>query len=225
MRGAVALKRSLAVLALLWALAGGSWLAGWLSIGEDPSIVFDDQNGADQKVENGSAYDRAAVDLGSAKKVVLPDDAEVRRSTQPGKVELFMKKTLAFGGHPPEPMSIRGARKNMGCAVKAEGSALMVATFGEWDSHIEGGAYMRVIAVVPEGVELEQRQRLSGEDSAGREWNGQYLTKPKDAKGGYWYGPASPADGWTAIPDVPDRDCTAQGLGRPNRPVRDRFGK
>ena len=38
----------------------------------------------------------------------------------------------------------------------------------------------------------------------GREWHGVYLTKPKDAKAGYWYGPASPADGWSAVPDVPD---------------------
>lgn len=227
MKRAVALRWSLVTLAVLLIVLGGLWLAGWLAFGNDPSIVIDDSGPGynRNKVENGSAYDQAAVDLGSAKMLVLPDDAVVRRSADAGKVELFMKKTLAFGGHPPERMSIRDARKNMGCAVKQEVGALVIATFGEWDSHIEGGTFMRVIAVIPEGMELEQRKGLSGENSAGREWNGQWLTKPKDVKRGYWYGPASPADGWTAIPDVPDRDRMAQGLTPPERPIRNRTGK
>jgi hypothetical protein len=161
-------------------------------------------------VQNGSAYDRAGVELGAATKVVLPDNAQVRRTPEGGKVQLFMKKTLSFHGHPPESMSISGARKNMGCAVRTEGTALIVATFGEWDSHIEGGTFMRLVAIIPEGTEVEERPGLSGEKSAGREWHGFYLTKPKDAQGGYWYGPASPAEGWAAVPDVPDPDRTAK---------------
>lgn len=225
MKSVVALWWLTVAVALLAVVVVSMWLAGWLPGGGDPSLDIDEPFAPSQKVENGNAYDRAAVELGTAAKVVLPDDAVIRRSTEIGMVELFMKKTLAFGGHPPERMSIRDARNNMGCAVKAEDRALVVATFGEWDSHIEGGAYMRVIAIVPEGVELEQRKGLSGETSAGREWHGQWLTKPKDAKGGYWYGPASPADGWTAVPTVPDGGRTAKGLGPPNRPLRDRFGK
>jgi hypothetical protein len=89
-------------------------------------------------------------------------------------------------------MSIRDARKNMGCATKREGEDLVVATYGEWDSHIEGGAFMLVLAVVPEGVEVESRKGLSGTGSAAREWHSNYLSKPANAKGGYWYGPASP---------------------------------
>jgi hypothetical protein len=161
------------------------------------------------KVENGTAYDRAAVDLGKANKVVLPDSAVVRRAGEAGKLQLFMAKTLSFAGHPPEPMSIREARKNMGCAVRMEGVSLGIATYGEWDSRKEGGAHMKLIAMVPEGVEVEQRKGLSGPDSAGREWHGQYLTKPKDAQGGWWYGPASPADGWVAVPAAPDPERTA----------------
>lgn len=227
MKRAVAVRWSLVTLAILLAVAGGLWLAGWLPVVNDPSIVIDESGPGYNRsmVENGSAYDRAAIDLDGAKKLVLPDDAVISRSTEAGKVELFMKKTLAFGGHPPERMSIREARKNMGCAVKLEVETLIIGTFGEWDSHIEGGAFMRVIAVVPEAMDLEQRKGLSGATSAGREWHGQWLTKPKDAKGGYWYGPASAADGWTAIPDVPDRDRTAQGLPPPERPNRNRIRK
>jgi hypothetical protein len=69
---------------------------------------------------------------------------------------------------------------------------------------------MKLIVVAPAGADIEQRPGLSGENSAGREWHGEYLTKPKDAKGGYWYGPASPASDWTAVPDVPDTDRTAR---------------
>ena len=190
----------------------GLCLSGCSADGDsgDPSVVFDKERAPSQNVKNGTAYDRADVDPGGAKKVVLPDTAIVRRTAEVGPIRRFMAKRLGFGGHPPEPVSIRDARKNMGCALKAEGDALLVATFGEWDSHIEGGADMKLVAVVPEGRAVEQRKGLSGEKSAGREWGGVYLTKPANAKGGYWYGPASPAGGWKAVPDEPDPDRTAR---------------
>lgn len=196
--------------AVLLVAAGSMWLAGWRPGEHDPSVVVSDGVRINENVENGTAFDRAGIDLGTARKVVLPDTAAVRRSAEAGAVELLMAKRLAFGGHPPARVSIRDARRNMGCAVKAEGDALVVATYGEWDSHIEGGADMRLVAVVPEGVEVEQRKGLSGEASAGREWRGEYLTRPKDAKGGWWYGPASPAGEWSAVPAVPDPGVAAR---------------
>jgi hypothetical protein len=201
----VVVRWSVIVLAVLLVIGGALWTTGWWP-DVDRSIELSNRFG---NVQNGSAYDRAAIDLAGTTKLILPHNTIVRRTGNAGKVELFMKKTLAYSGYPTEPMSIREARKNMGCAVKLEGDALVVATFGEWDS-IEGGAHIRLVALVPEGVELEQRKGLSGPDSAGREWQGQYLTKPKDAQRGYWYGPASPADGWTAVPAVPDPDHRAK---------------
>jgi hypothetical protein len=207
MKRSVVMKWSFVVATVLLALVSGCWrLIGW-SPNFDSSVVLSERFGW---VENGSAYDQAAVDLGTAKKVVLPHDAVVRRTGEAGKVQLFMRKTLGFVGHPPESMSIRDARRNMGCVVQIEGDALVIATFGEWDSRIEGGAELQLVAVIPEGVELEQRKGLSGPDSAGREWHGQYLTKPTDAKAGYCFGPASPTDEWTAVPDVPDPARTAE---------------
>ena len=111
-----------------------------------------------------------------------------------------------FAGHPPEPMSIHGARKNMGCAIRAEGDDLVVATYGEWDSQIEGGASIKLVAVVPDGVKVEKRKGLSGPDSAGQKRNSR---NPTEAPGGYWYGPASPGEGWTAVPATPDLERTA----------------
>jgi hypothetical protein len=182
----------------------------------DRSVVVSDRYVAfgGAVVENGSAFDRAALDVAPYKVLVLPDDAEVREGAPDKTLQIFMRKVLEFGGHPPERMSVSGARKNMGCAVQAEGDTLTVATFGEWDSHIEGGALMGLLFIIPEGVEVRRQAELSGEDSAGREWHGAYLTKPKDAKGGYWYGPASPGEGWSAVPDVPD---TERRAGEPPR--------
>ncbi|MDY3553652.1 hypothetical protein R5W24_002756 [Gemmata sp. JC717] len=184
------------------------------SLISDPSVVVDETFWS-ERVENGTAYDRGAIDLRAAKRLVLPDNVTVQSPGTAGTVQLFMAKKLNFGGHPPEPMSIRSARKNMGCAVRAEGDALVVATYGEWDSRIEGGASMAVVAVVPAELAVDLRPGLSGPSSSGREWNGRYLTKPKDARGGYWYGPASPAEGWAGVPVVPDSERTFVRLKAP----------
>src|SRR5215207_9991236 len=105
---------------------------GWQPWADTSIVVSEGSAGYNRgKVENGSAYDRAAVDIGACTKVVLPADAIVRRSAEPGKLGLLLRKTLGFGGHAPESMSIRGARKNMGAAVRVEQNSLIVATFGE----------------------------------------------------------------------------------------------
>ena len=68
----------------------------------------------------------------------------------------------------------------------------------------------KMVAVVPAGLGVEQRTGLSGETSAARGRPGRNQTKPPDAKGGYWYAPATPADGWKAVPDQPDPNRTAR---------------
>jgi hypothetical protein len=160
----------------------------------DPSIVLDKERAPSELVENGTAYDRAAVEPGRAKKVVLPDTATVQRTSEPGLIRLFMSKRLGFSGHPKEPISIRAVRKDMGCAIKVEGDALMVATFGEWDSHIEGGYNMKLVVVVPNGLAVEQRKGLSGEKSAGLERRT----------------PENPAGVWSAVLDEPDPNHAAK---------------
>src|SRR5947209_5276954 len=99
---------SLLIIAVALAITGGTLMMNRRPA-IDRSIELSERFG---KVQNGSAFDRAHVELGSAKKIVLPDDAVIRRTPQRGQLQLFMKKTLSYRGYPPEPMSIRDARKN-----------------------------------------------------------------------------------------------------------------
>src|SRR6266542_2567578 len=97
-------------------------------------------------VENGSAFDQAVVRPGVGGQCL----------------QIFMRKALAYRGQSAEPLGIRTTRNQMGCATKPEAGALAVATFGEWDSRIEGGASMGVVVLVPPGVEVGKRPGLSG---------------------------------------------------------------
>lgn len=160
----------------------------------DPSVVLDKGPAPSWYVQNGTAYDRATVDIGSAKTVIVPDTATVRRTREAGQVRLFMAKRLGFAGHPSKSMSIRETRKNMGCAIVVEGDAILIGTFGEYET-IEGGADMNLVALIPEGLNVEQRKGLSGDKSAARNRE---------------EGPLRHAIGWKAVLDEPDPDRTAQ---------------
>jgi hypothetical protein len=177
-------------------------------------IILDSKPAANPKVQNGWAYDKGTIALDAATVLVVPEKARVERGSPDGQAEVFMEKWLAFMGHPPEPMSIRQARNHMGCACKQEGSKLLLATYGVWDSHIEGGTLMGLVIRVPNHLQVEKRAGLSGEKSAGQERHGQYIAKPPDVKDGYWYGPATPGPEWQAIPSVPDSEFTARGTAR-----------
>jgi hypothetical protein len=158
------LRRSLAAVLILTLIADAAYVfvPWWKKRGL--SIIPTEEFG---KVENGSVFDKAAIDLEGAEKVILPDNAKLRRMSEHGKIYLFMEKQQAYHGHPSAPMSLLGVRKNMGCVAKIEEGTLVVATFGEWDSHIEGGRMLEIVATVPEGVEVAYRKGLSGEGSAG----------------------------------------------------------
>lgn len=152
-------------------------------------------------VQNGTAYDKAAVDLGGYKTVVVPHNVRIRTGVAGRKLEMFMAKTLKFGGFPSEDLDIREVRKKMGCMLKPEGNKLVVATYGEWDSGKEGGTTMKVLLVVPKGIQVEGRRGLRS-----RAWEGGYLTRPIDASKGYWCGPAAQVDTWMAVRAVPDSE-------------------
>lgn len=194
-----AIRLTLIVLAVALVAAGVLCWAGVTPFSSDPTVVPDSREAPSPWVENGTAYDRATLDLGGAKKLVLPAEATIRRGGEAGKVQLLLAKRLSFGGHPGpgNKVSIRDARKGMGCAYRREGGAVVVAICGEWDYGIEGGTRVALTAVVPDCVEVEQRKGLSEPLGEHRAWGGLALD----------------AAGWTAIPDVPDPEPAAKKVG------------
>ncbi len=160
-----------------------------------------------ENVENGSVFDKAAINIGEFKKVILPDNAKIDRMGEHGRIYIFMEKKQGFAGHPSHRMTLLGVRKNMGCVSKIEGDALLVATLGEWDSHIEGGATMKLMVIVPNNVEVEFRKGLSGEDSVGHRANRIVEEREFYEDDRTW---KFPARGWTPIPDMPDPDRVAE---------------
>jgi hypothetical protein len=169
---------------------------------EDASVVIDRVH--DPKVESGVAYDQATVDVDRYRGVVVPADAVVERDGPPGRVEIYMEKALGYVGDSGERLSIRDERKMMGCARKAEGDTLVLATYGEWMT-VEGGAWMRVRLRAPAGLRIESRKGLSGPAYVDRPVKG----TPDQEKALLEQG------GWEAIRDEPDPRRTAQPVSKP----------
>jgi hypothetical protein len=171
--------------------------------GEKPHVNV--QTEPPRLVENGTVYERARIDVQGVRKVVFPKDAIVRRTHGPEAVQLFMAKQLQFFGHPPAPINLQSAHAYLGCAIRKDSDALLVATYGEWGSK-EGGARVHLLALVPEGLPVDQRGDLSGPQSLANQ--GAELSS---AGPGYWYGARAPAKDWTAVPSSPDPEKNAEG--------------
>jgi hypothetical protein len=172
-------------------------------VGCDSSQVVSSSQSS-KKVENGTVYDVATIDWQGVAKVVLPRNASVRKTPGTQSIQLFMAKELGFYGHPPEPITLRTVRAYMGCAIKRDSQALLVATFGEW-STIEGGSTLCLVAVVPDGVEVVQRDGLAGTESLANQVPGLH----RGGEEGYWYATRVPAMGWKGLPSKPDPKKTA----------------
>ncbi len=155
-------------------------------------------SGVSSRVTNGRAYDCAALEIRGFDRIVLPDNAIVMEGPRPGVVLLEARKSLHFVGHPPETMTPRLARENMGCAWRIDGGALVIGNYGEWDSHIEGGAWMDLRVVVPRGLRVSFGDWLSGELSTAAD------PRPSRTPSQSWYGPRGPAPGWSAVRWQPD---------------------
>jgi len=165
------------------------------------------KSSANPAVVNGFSYEKAALQLPPNKLLVIPQEALVEKKKQGDKVEIYLEKRLNFHGHPPSPMHIRDAREYMGIASREEKDAVFIATFGEWDSRIEGGAFIRMFVCVPDKVELKKAKRLSGEESKAYFDEDSAWMKLMDSpqfKKCYWYGAITPKEGWHRIVTQPD---------------------
>lgn len=165
------------------------------------------------KIVNGWAYEKGLLDTLDYESVTVPNSAIVRRGKNEGSITIFLEKEFGFVGHPPYQMHIRDARNYMGCAYKAEGKSVKIATYGEWEN-IEGAASIRMLFVIPKKLTLKKEEGLSGWNSIGHTDDSEWFMSMIDInefQKCYWYGPISPAEGWTRIDTVPDAELTARG--------------
>jgi hypothetical protein len=162
------------------------------------------------RVFAGHVYDAATLALPADAVLVVPESAVVAYGAPPKTIELFMDKTLAFMGHPPEAMPAAGVRNNMGCAARRESGTLLVGTYGEWMS-IEGGAGLALFVRVPADVHVVARARIAGPDSDASTWpEDAPIARQEAGRIGYWYAATQPAPGWRAIPSRPDNARVAR---------------
>jgi hypothetical protein len=155
----------------------------------------------------GSVFDRGNVSLkASIKRIILPSNAAVAVGAPASTIEVFTEKNLGFMGHPPTPITAESVRHNMAIATREDGSDLLLGTFGEFDTHIEGGAGLLLFVRVPsDGVTVLGRRELSGEDSIVMKFPESIpYAKQEAGKIGYWYAPTNPAPGWTRLLTRPD---------------------
>jgi hypothetical protein len=140
----------------------------------------------------GAIREHVELALDGAKVVRVPATATLSRGGS--QIEIAMTKRIGFAGHPPREMDfLWGGRFAMSVASRRDGEALEIGTYGEWDSHIEGGAWIELELRVPEGVEVVTDPALAGEKSRAQGPASSYDDNPRT----YWYGPTRPADGWT----------------------------
>jgi uncharacterized protein (TIGR03067 family) len=184
----------------------------------DASIVYDKPHpmNSGYKAYNGQVYDKAALRVEPKLKVVLPEMATVvERHDQTDVLLVYMEKSAHIGAHLTRSVSIADYRKTMGCAVKLEKGALLIGTFGEF-GFLEGGASMKLLVLVPPGVEVERRAGLiggyggrAGSERAPTAINPTRddpkpaLTKSKEGTPPCWL-PPTVEDGWHEIPAVAD---------------------
>ncbi|MCK6440802.1 MAG: hypothetical protein L6Q71_11470 [Planctomycetes bacterium] len=165
-------------------------------------------SGPGSGVYNGHAFDKGTMDISAYDALILPHDAQVKENealNTTRTIHVLLRKTLSFGGHPPASVTPLQARKFMGVAWRAEDRRIWFGTYGEWDSHIEGGASMHVIFEVPSNVKVERAHDLSFENSKADGWKNGVLIKGEE----HWYGGNAPAEGWTALQTVPDEDAAS----------------
>jgi len=94
----IVVKWLLLALAVMLLVASGVWLTGWRP-NFDRSIELSDASGKWRMAAPTTGLPWTSL---TQRRSCCPHDAVIRRAGEPGKVQFFMKKTLAFGGHPPE---------------------------------------------------------------------------------------------------------------------------
>lgn len=184
------------------------------------AIIYD--SSADPgMVTNGTAFDRATIDMGECRWIVVPTKTEVEFSEEPGRATLFMKKEMGFMGHPSERMTIDEERRQMGCAYRKHEGKVFVGKFGEFDSGIEGGKFISLKIRVPEGTVIERTDDLELPGSSGARSSPLRLHQEgKDV----WCMVKDSSDRWTPVVGEPDRKTFSQQGALQTLPAADKHG-
>lgn len=169
----------------------------------DVSIVLSAEPSADNKVENGFVFDRATVNLDGITQVIIPEDAKVIQQDNVKEMQIFTIKEMCYFGHPPEEIRLHHVRKYLGCATQRNSGILKLATFGEWDS-IEGRVSIRILLILPAGMEIIKATDHSGSKSICNSDKDQFITSKHGKEEGWWYGVTKPSSDWSVVKDYPD---------------------
>lgn len=175
---------------------------------EDPFTITES---VINNVENGYVFEKGTVQLNQFNYLVVPDNATIVSEASGTAMKIYSRKELTFFGHPSRAMSIKTGYKYMGYCTQVKNDSLFLATFGEWNSYIEGGTSMEHLLCVPNTIHLIKRSGLSGENSIGKGKTTTYIEPPADC---YWYGPFQPGTGWSKVELELDSLRTAENLNR-----------
>ncbi len=131
-----------------------------LSAREKARSVVRNLPSANPLVENGISYEKVIVSVPQKiRTVVVPSSSRVIVSGSVNAIEIYLRKTLHWMGHPSEHTSIVTEGAEMGVAGKIQGPRLYLATFGDWVS-FEGGSDISAVVVVPEHLKTIERRSL-----------------------------------------------------------------
>ena len=134
------------------------------------------------------------------RRIIVPTDAKiVRAKTQ--TIELHVIKMLGFAGQPPRPMRIVDWPSHIGVMQRRNSDTLELATFGSWDSHIEGSASVALEIRVPQKLRVVPRTRAIEPVGTGVEAeDSSWLREMSEGCGSYWYARPYPLSGWSVVP-------------------------
>jgi len=163
---------------------------------------------ADPFVHNGTAFDRAELELGEHHTVVIPTRAALVRATRGNSIVIELEKSLGFVGHPGKRFTIDEARRDMGCAWLSKDGQIRLATFGEFSCG-DGGKSVALEVTVPEGIAVERDDRHEMSRADGYGARGSKLRQSQDG-GETWYAPEGSEERWHPVADVPNPERASQ---------------
>lgn len=198
-------------------------LAATASCSRNPRMAIIYGSSADAgMVTNGTAFDRATIDMGECRWIMVPSKTEVEFAEEPGRLTLMMKKEMSIMGHPPKRITIDEVRQKIGCAYRKHDGKILVGKFGEFDSGGEGGEFVSLKVRVPRGTVIERNDDLELPSCSGARTSPLVLHQEgKDL----WCSVEGSSERWTPVIGEPDKEAFAHTEGLHGSPAADNPGR